>query len=606
MEYKIRKISIEDFFRTAEQTMFRISPNGDQIACLKPYKTRLNVFIKDFNSNEFIRITRVEDRSISDFRWANDSRIVYMKDNGGDENFRLYAVDIDGNNFLELTPFEGVRTRIVDELIYDKNHILIEHNKRDRGAFDVYKVNVYTGEMETVVNNPGGVVQWNIDHHGNVRVGLALDGLNRKILYRESINDDFRVILEGDHKENAEVLCFAEDNKNLIIASNIGRDKYAIYEFDPIAKEHCKLLYENLEVDVKEVVKSRKYKKVVGATYNTNKICYEFLDESINEIYSKIKERLPRENVLFRDMSSEENKLIILANSDKNPGSIYLYNTIDGSLEMLAKVKPWINEEEMSEVKPIKYTSRDGLTIHGYLTIPRGSEPKNLPIVVVPHGGPWARNMWNFRNDGQFLANRGYGILEMNFRGSTGYGRKFKEAGFKQWGKTMQNDITDGVNWLIKEGIANPKRIAIYGISYGGYATLAGLAFTPDLYTCGVDVVGPSNLFTVLEDMPAYWESMRRMMYEMMGDPEVDKELLREASPLFHVDNIKKPLFVVQGAKDPRVPQREADQIVQALRAKGTDVKYMLKENEGHGFRNQENIVELYGEIEKFLEEHMK
>lgn len=606
MEGKVRQISIEDFFKSAEQTMFRISPNGEHIACLKPYKTRLNVFIKDFKSNEDIRITGVKDRNIADFRWANDSRIVYMKDNGGDENFRLYAVDIDGENFMELTAFEGVRSRILDEFMHDNDHILIEHNKRDRRFFDVYKVNVYTGEIEVVATNPGGVTEWIVDCNGNVRAGVALDGVNSKILYRESIDHDFRVVIEGNYKENVQVLCFAEDNKNLIIASNIGRDKYAIYEFDASIGENSKLLYENEYVDVQEVVKSKKHKKVIGAIYNTDKIHYEFSDKSMNEVYSKIKERLPRENILFRDMDREENKIIIFAYSDKNPGSIYLYNTSNDSLEMVAKVKPWINEEEMSEVKPIKYTSRDGLTIHGYLTIPKGAEPKNLPIVVLPHGGPWGRDICNFKDDGQFLANRGYGVLQINFRGSTGYGRKFKEAGFKQWGKTMQDDITDGVNWLIGEGIADVNRIAIYGISYGGYAVLAGLTFTPHLYTCGVDVVGPSNLFTLLEAMPAYWEPRRKIMYEMMGEPGVDNELLREASPIFHVENIKKPLFVAQGAKDPRVPQREADQIVEALRERGTEVKYMLKENEGHGFKNQENILELYGEIEKFLKEHMK
>jgi dipeptidyl aminopeptidase/acylaminoacyl peptidase len=309
---------------------------------------------------------------------------------------------------------------------------------------------------------------------------------------------------------------------------------------------------------------------------------------------------------MINSLNKEEDKIIIKAYRDKNPGAYYLYDVKKDKLIKIADIKPWINEEEMAEIKPIKYTSRDGLTIHGYLTIPKGVEVNKLPVVVFPHGGPWSRNIWEFRRDTQLLANRGYAVLQMNFRGSTGYGRRFKEAGFKEWGKAMQNDITDGVNWLIKKGIADKNRIAIYGISYGGYATLAGLVFTPDLYACGIDIAGPSNIFTLLESLPSYWEPVRRMFYEMMGDPQEDKELLREISPLFHVDKINKPLFVVQGAKDPRAPQSQAEQLVESLRCKGLEVKYMLKENEGHGYYNEENVLELYSEVEKFLEQHMK
>ena len=259
----------------------------------------------------------------------------------------------------------------------------------------------------------------------------------------------------------------------------------------------------------------------------------------------------------------------------------------------------------MADMKPISYKSRDGLTIHGYLTLPKNSPGKNLPVIVNPHGGPWARDRWGFNSQVQFLANRGYAVLQMNFRGSTGYGREFWELGFKQWGKTMQDDITDGVHWLSDEGIADRDRIGIYGGSYGGYATLAGLAFTPELYACGIDYVGPSNLFTLLDSLPPYWELYRKMFYEMVGDPETDKELIEDISPFFHADRIKAPLFVAQGANDPRVNQAESDQIVEALESKGIDVQYMLKENEGHGFRNEENRMDFYEAMIEFLDKHM-
>jgi dipeptidyl aminopeptidase/acylaminoacyl peptidase len=282
-----------------------------------------------------------------------------------------------------------------------------------------------------------------------------------------------------------------------------------------------------------------------------------------------------------------------------------MYEAATDTLTKLTDVSPWLNENDLAEMKPISFTSRDGYTIHGYLTLPKGKDPKNLPVIVNPHGGPWHRDVWGYNPEVQLFANRGYAVLQMNFRGSTGYGRKFWEISFKQWGKTMQNDVTDGVNWLVAQGIADPKRIAIYGGSYGGYCTLAGMTFTPELYACGIDYVGVSNLFTFLNTIPPYWKPFLEMMQEMVGHPERDKDLLTSASPVFHVDNIQAPLFVIQGAKDPRVNIDESNQIVAALKNRGIDVPYLVKENEGHGFHNEENKFEVYEEMEKFLEKHL-
>lgn len=278
-------------------------------------------------------------------------------------------------------------------------------------------------------------------------------------------------------------------------------------------------------------------------------------------------------------------------------------------MTFLAEISPWLNEETMGDLFCVNYKSRDGWDIEAYLTLPKGytlETAKNLPVIINPHGGPWARDEWGFDPESQFLANRGYAVFKMNFRGSTGYGRKFLEASYKQWGLSMQDDITDGVNWLIEKGIADAKKIAIYGASYGGYAVLAGLAFTPDLYACGIDYVGVSNLFTLLESIPPYWKPMLEMMYEQVGDPEKDKELLERISPVFHSDKIKAPLFIAQGANDPRVKKAESDQMVEAMKQRGVEVQYMVKEDEGHGFHNEENRFDFYRAMEKFLSEHLR
>jgi dipeptidyl aminopeptidase/acylaminoacyl peptidase len=400
-------------------------------------------------------------------------------------------------------------------------------------------------------------------------------------------------------------LFFTFDNKNLYVASNIGRDKIAIYEYDIKNKKQTKLLYEHPEVDVIGLLKSDKRKKITGVTYTIDKRHYHFFDDERKTLQEGLEERLPGYEVVIVSRSKDERKVLLRTYSDRSLGSYYYFNRDTNDFKKLVDISPWLNEDELAEMKPITYKSRDGLTIHGYLTVPKGMKAKNLPVIVNPHGGPWYRDTWGYRSEVQFLANRGYAVLQVNFRTSTGYGRKFWEAGFKQWGLTIQDDITDGVQWLIDQGIADPERIGIYGGSFGGYATLAGVAFTPDLYACGVDYVGVSNLFTFIKAIPPYWEPYREMLYELIGHPEKDKELYERVSPFFHADKIKAPLFVAQGANDPRVNIQESDQIVETLKKRGVEVEYMVKENEGHGFRNEENRFDFYRAMEKFLGKHL-
>jgi len=605
----IPKIPLKDFFRNPEKASFQLSPDGSHIALMKPWKDgnrMMNVYIRKMDSNEEIRITNASDRSIYGYFWLNNNRIAYIQDKGGDENIHIYAVNIDGTNDMDLTPFENIQARIEDDLENDPDYMLVSLNKRDPRIHDVYRLNINDGTLTLIAENPGNIMGWMTDNDGKLRIATTSDGVNTSLLYRDSEEQSFKSILTTNFKESVSPLYFTFDNKSLYVSSNRGRDKSAIYKFDLNTAKETDLIFEHNEVDVYGLMRSEKRKIITGVTYTTDKRQIEFFDKWRENLQKKLEKKLPGVEVAISDLSKDETKAIIISYSDKSRGTYYYYDIENDILSELAELSPWINENYMSEMKPISYQSRDGLTIHGYLTLPVNSDGKKLPVIINPHGGPWARDYWGFNSEVQFFANRGYAVLQMNFRGSVGYGREFWEISFKEWGKTMQDDITDGVNWLIEEGIADKNKIAIYGASYGGYATLAGLAFTPDLYACGVDYVGVSNIFTLLETLPPYWELGRQMMYEMIGNPETEKELLKAASPLFHADKIKAPLFIAQGANDPRVKKSESDQIVEALKNRGIDVPYMVKDNEGHGFSNEENKFEFYEAMEKFLKQHLK
>jgi len=598
-------IPMKDFFRNAEKRGYQISPDGDYLSFMQPVNSRMNVFVQKIGEEKTTQVTFATERDIAGYFWKGNNRIIYVQDSKGDENFRLFAVDKDGKNQKDLTPFDKVRAGITDDLVDNPDEMLIEMNKNNPQVFDVYRINVNTGEMNVVAQNPGNITGWVTDHNGKLRVALTTDGVNNSILYRDNEEQEFIQVITTSFKETLSPLFFTFDNKNLYMSSNIGRDKAAIVEYDLKNNKEIKVLYQNPDYDVNGLSYSRKRKVIEFANYIGWKQEYHFFDNEAKNIFADLSSKLPGKQLAITGINKNEDKLLIRTYSDKSLGSFYFYNVNSKDLKKLADVSPWLNEENLANQKPITYKTRDGLTIHGYLTLPKGVDPKNLPVVVNPHGGPWARDSWGFNPEVQFLANRGYAVLQMNFRGSTGYGREFWEKSFKQWGKTMQDDISDGVKWLIAEGIADPKRIAIYGGSYGGYATLAGLTFSPELYACGVDYVGVSNLFTFQNSIPPYWEPFKAMLYEMVGHPQKDSLLLRDASPVFHVDNIKAPLLIAQGANDPRVNKAESDQMVEALKKKGIDVPYMVKDNEGHGFRNEENRFDFYGAMEQFFFKHL-
>ena len=604
-----KQIPLEDFFRNPDKASYQISPNGEYFSFKAPFEGRMNVFIQKRSEAGASRLTSETDRDIADYFWPNDKQILYVKDDGGNENYKLYGVNIDGTNNVCFTDFDNVRTNIIDELPEIPNEIIIGMNKRNPQVFDPYRLNLETGEMEMIAENPGNIQGWMLDHEGKLRVAIAIvDGINTSILYRETEQDEFRDILTTNFKESFSPAFFTFDNKNLIGLSNINRDKTAVVEFDLSTGMEKKVLYENNDYDVSGVYYSRKRKVLTAASFVSEKSERYFFDKQTEDLFKRFNQELSAYEINITAVNKAETVFILRTYSDRSLGAYYIYDSTTDKLEKITDVSSWIDEQAMASTLPIEYQSRDGLTIHGYLTLPNGltmKTAKNLPAIINVHGGPWARDEWGFNPEVQFLANRGYAVLQVNFRGSTGYGRAFWEASFKKWGLEMQDDVTDGTKWLIENGIADPERVAIYGASYGGYATLMGLVKEPGLYAAGVDYVGVSNMFTFMKTIPPYWKPMLDMMYEMVGNPVADSVYMREVSPVYHVDKIKAPLFIAQGANDPRVNKDESDQMVEAMKAKGVDVEYMVKENEGHGFHNEENRFDFYRAMEKFLAGHL-
>ncbi len=606
---EVRQIPLEDFFRNPEKSRFQISPDGKHYSFLAPWKDRMNIFVQEIGQDSAVRLTAETDRDISDYFWKNPGRILFLRDVGGDENWKLYGVNIDGSNLVCFTDFPKVRTEIINTMDDFPNTVIIGLNKRNPEVFDPFRLDIETGKMTQLAENPGNIQGWYLDHDGKLRAASALNGTSTDLLYREKESDPFKVVLTTNFKESVGIFFFTFDNKNVYASSNLGRDKAAVVIMDPSTGKELEVLYENPDYDVQDLYYSRKRKVLTSASYESWKVERHFFDDETRSIYERLGKELGNYQVNISTSTKEEDKFIIRTYSDRSVGSYYLYDKNTDKLDKIVDIYPWLKEEELASMLPVQYMARDSVMINGYLTLPAGytmETAKDLPVVVNPHGGPWARDGWYFNPEVQFLANRGYAVLQPNFRGSTGYGRKFWELSFKQWGLTMQDDVTDGTDWLIEKGIANPKKIAIYGGSYGGYATLQGIVREPDLYAAAVDYVGVSNLFTFMKTIPPYWKPYLDMMHEMVGDPATDSIQMTETSPALNADKIKTPLFIAQGANDPRVNKDESDQMVEALKKRGVQVEYMVKDNEGHGFHNQENRFDFYRAMEAFLAKNLK
>ncbi len=597
---KAPRIPIEDFFRNPERTDYKLSPCGYYIAWLKPWKNRLNIYVGNYKLRDSVRVSDSEERDIFKYFWVNESRLLYLIDSEGTGNFSAWAVNADGSDRKRIAE-KAESIEILDLLENDEKNILILFFGKNSSVPDVYKVNVNNGNLTLVEKNNGSVTDYLADNDGNLRLAIARKGLTSTILFRENENEEFYPVLKSDSFSEVKPLFFSFDNRYIYISTNLGRDKQALIKYDPIKQEEKEVVFKHPEVDVYHLLRSKARKKIVGAAFISWKYEIEFFDDSAKNIFKQISARLPGNEIVNVSVDNKETRMIFRTYSDRSLGAYYFYDVERKKLKKLADVSPWLNSDELAEMKPIRFLARDGETIFGYLTLPEGKKPRNLPVVVVPHGGPSLRDSWGFRSDVQFLANRGYAVLNVNFRGSAGYGKEFQKGGFREWSGTIINDIADGVNWLIEQEIADPEKIAIYGYSFGGYATIESMIQYPDLYCCGAAHSAITNLFSFYKTIPASWEPYREMLYRMIGNPESDSLLIVKQSPVFNLEKIKHPLFIAQGANDHTAPRIDTDRFVIKLKKRGIDVEYMIKENEGHGFNNEENRIEFFETLEKFL-----
>lgn len=603
----------EVFFGNPNITNAKISPDGQSIAFLQPYNGILNIWVTQTGQpmSQARPVTMIPKRPIGSYFWTRDSRyILFLQDQGGDENFHLFAVNPSSTAApRDLSQFDRVRVRLFSLPKSLPNTVFVGMNDRDERYHDIYKINIDTGERTLVRQNDDCMADAVFDLAGNLRalVKVEPDG-SIKIFALDGAPP--RCIAECSKHDEITPLRFHKDGKRLYVVSNKGDDadcsgllllnvetgETEIVDSDP---EH--------EVDFDGPIFSNKTDELVATVYVGDRQRVYWKNPEWKKKFQTLQASLPGGEIVINSITSDDSLMTVTAVSDVDPGRCYLYNRTTGHIDFLYATRPSLPSECLSTMKPITYTTRDGLAIHGYLTTPKGVKPQNLPLVVYPHGGPWSRDYWGYQGMVQFLANRGYAVLQMNFRGSSGYGKQFLNAGNKEWGDAMQNDITDGVHCLIQQGIVDPKRVAIHGGSYGGYATLAGLAFTPDLYAAGISYVGPSNLLTLLSSFPAYWIIGKGQMDERVGnlDDPIDVDRLKRQSPLFSVQNISAPLLVVQGANDPRVKKAESDQIVVALRSLGRQVEYLVASDEGHGFASPTNRLAFSTATEFFLAKHL-
>ncbi len=608
------------FFGDPEISRAQLSPDGSYVTFMRPLEGVRNIWIKAIDEPfEDARPLTRDERPVPGYFWSQDSRFVlYVQDRDGDEDFHVWAVDPAGEVDAEtgtptarnLTDLEGVRAMIIAVPESTPDRMLVGLNDRDPALHDVYALTISTGERELLIENEQNIAGWSADLEGNVRLASRQTSDGGTEILRVSDGELGETVFTCSWQETCGPMSFQPDGETVWFMSNRGEDVdlIGLYTLN-LASGELSLVERDPEgeADFSGAVFSPATRELLATVYTGDRPRIYPQTDAFAETLEFLRANLPEGEIGISSQTRDESLALISLSRDVDPATVYVFDREAGSVEELYRVRPEIDSEQMAEMRPVRYTARDGLEIPGYLTLPRGADAENLAVVALIHGGPWARDTWGFRSQVQFLANRGYAVFQPNFRGSTGFGKAFLNAGNREWGDAMQDDITDGIQYLIDQGIADPERVCIMGGSYGGYATLAGMVFTPELYACGVNIVGVSNIITLLNSIPTYWGPIRQMLTLRVGDPETEegRAQLERQSPINHVEQIQRPLLIVHGANDPRVRQSEADQIVVAMREAGLPVEYILAPDEGHGFAQRINRIAMQARIEEFLAQHL-
>ena len=614
-------IDRELLFGNPEIAGAQISPDGKFIAFRKPHKGTINIWVKraDEPFADARLLTSETRRPPRQFLWSRDGKfILFTKDKEGDENYNLYAVSpgeqppsgAEAPVARNLTNSEKVRTVLYYVPRAEPDAVYVGLNDRDPAWHDLYKVKISTGERALVRRNTERLTDWLFDNKDQLRLATRSNRSGDREVLRVDADGKFAKVYSCSVFETCSPNRFHKDNRRVYMVSNKGEgvDLSRLVLFDPeTGKEEVVESDPLRRVDLDGAAFSDVTGELVFTGYTDDRQRLYFRDRALEKDYKFLQKKLPNREIWFDSTTNDETTWLITAASDTEPGEKYLFDRKSKKLELQYRVREKLPREALAELKPIRYKSSDGLEIPAYLALPKGLAPKNLPTIILPHGGPWGRDRWGYDSQTQFLTNRGYAVLSPNFRGSTGYGKKFLDAGNGQWAERMQDDLTWGVKYLISQGITDPRRVGIMGASYGGYAALVGVTFTPDLYAAAVAINAQNNLITLLESIPASWESERIRLYKRIADPttaEGKAQLMRQ-SPLTHADKIKTPLLIVQGANDVRVKKSQADQIVISLRDRGFPVEYIVAPDEGHGFARRVNIMATLAVAEKFLAKHL-
>lgn len=597
------KLDANSFFHTTEKEHFRISPSGTHISYLQKHEGRTAIFIMEIETGKTQTVPAEHD--VESAFWANDDELIFLfKRNEGD-SLRLMSVNRDALAIRSILPTINARLRWIAPIQVRNNEVLISLNDRDSSVFDVYRLNILTGQRKLVAQNPGNIVRWLTDVEGELRVAVVSNGLQETILARASEEDEFQQIINTRYKTRIVPLGFTKSNRNRIYAlSNQNRDKLALVEFDLISGRETEVIYENPRYDLNANGYSKQSGEMEFAEYNSSHVERHFINSDTEKIFEKLSAHVPNYSLEIIARDSTFTNFLVKTELDVDPGATYYYNSKTDKLLMLAEEDPQIDKSLLSPIQTVSFKARDGFELQGYLTLPQHRD-RDLPTIIIPPSDVNSRATWGYNPEVQFLASRGYAVFMVDTRGLQGYGKQYWIDGFKKWGTTMQDDITDATKWLIGQGIADSARVGIYGFNFGGYSALHSACYQPDLYACAASYSGITNLFTYLKEIPPYFKPYRQMFYEMVGNPETESEYFRKHSPIFHASKIKSPIFIAHGMKDSRVNITEVNHFVKDLRSREVPVEYTLEAEEGRRFVTTKQKIKLYNDLADFFDTYL-